>query len=199
MKKLLCVLLAVMMVMTLTACSKPLSEEIVGSWVTEIYLNGETAGLEGFEPEVGIPIMLTFSDDGEITIEAYEDAADETSEALNEAVEEYLTDMLYEQFTSQGYSKEEVDAMIQESTGMSMEEYVADAVAELDLYDEFVSALDSEGEYEVDDDKMTIEIDGDEAEVELDGDTLILDNAENEEDWEAAGFKFPVELKRVDD
>ena len=76
MKKLLCVLLTVMLVLSLTACAGPLSEEITGEWRGYIYLNGEMLGLasvdsdlKDFEASVGVPVIFSFDGDDEVTIE----------------------------------------------------------------------------------------------------------------------------------
>ncbi len=198
MKKLLCVLLAVVMLLSLTACSKPLSEEIVGEWVVELHINGDLLELENFDTDVTFPVLITFTDDGEVTMEAYDELEDETSEALTQAFKDYMLDILYDTLGEDGATKDEIDELIQSQTGMTSEEYVESYMEGVNLYDELAEAVESEGEYEVDDDKMIIEIDGDEIEVEIKGDTMTFVEADDEDKWEALGFEFPIELKRAD-
>lgn len=199
MKKLLCVLLAVMMVLSLTACSKPLSESIVGSWFTTLTLDFKEAELEGFDNVLEIPVIITFEEGGDVTIEAEEDGAKEAIDQLEADMHDYLMDQFLQTFIDGGYTREEAINNLEVYLGVDVEELITAEVENMDLYNTIVNSIESEGEYEVDDEKLTLEIDGEELEVELDGDTLIINEAENEEDWEERGFEFPVEMTRVEE
>lgn len=199
MKKLLCVMLAVMMVLTLTACAKPLSEEIVGTWSTSVELDFAEAGLEGFDKVLVIPVLITFTDDGEVTIEVEEDGAKDAVEQLEADMEVYLMDIMLQTFIDQGYTREEAIYNLEVYAGIDLEAYIASEVANLDMYNSIVNNINSEGEYEVDDEELILEIDGDELEVELEDGVLTITEAEDEEQWEDMGFEFPVELTRVEE
>ena len=202
----LCVLLAVMLVMSLTACTGPLSEEIEGEWRGYIVINGETLGLgyidsdlEDFEASVGLPVIWSFDGDDEVTIEAdNSDEADEALETVENELIDYIIDWLCEE---EGVDREELEEEIEDEFGMSAREYVLDQMESNYgmSVESFYESLESEGEYEVDDEKMTIEIDGDEMEVELKGDTLTIVDADNDDDLEMLFGDLPIELERVKD
>lgn len=199
MKKLLCLLLAVMMVLSLTACSKPLSESIVGSWSTTLTLDFKEAELEGFDNVLEIPVIITFEEGGDVTIEAEEDGAKEAIDQLEADMHDYLMDQFLQTFIDDGYTREEAINNLEVYLGVDVEELITAEVENMDLYNTIVNSIESEGEYEVDDENLILEIDGEELEVELDGDTLTILEAEDEEVWEERGFEFPVELTRAED
>lgn len=198
MKKLLCIVLALAMMLCLTACGKPLSEKIVGSWVTYIDVS-EQMEVEDFETEVKLPILITFDEDGEITMEPYGDEAEEAIDQLEADMLEYMLDTFYASMEESGYTREQTDELYEAAYGVTVREYFESYIESVDLQSSFETSFTSEGEYEVDDENMIIEIDGDEFEVELDGDTLTFVDAENEEEWEEVGFSIPQEFTRVDD
>lgn len=199
MKKLLCIMLAVMMVLTLTACSKPLSESIIGAWNTTLTLDFEEAELEGFDNTLEIPVVITFEEGGDVTIEVVEDLTKQVVADLEADLVEYMLDTALESLEADGYGREEALEIMNAYLGMDLEAYVTDAIQSMNLYDSLVSSIESEVEYEVDDENLILEIDGEELEVEMDGDTLIIKEAENEEEWEERGFEFPVELTREEE
>lgn len=197
MKKLICIVLALAMMLCLTGCGK-LSDKIVGSWVTYIDVSDQME-VDGFETEVQLPILLTFDEDGEVTMEPYEAEAEAAIEQLEEDMIAYMEDTFYASMEESGYTREQADEAYETYYGVSVHEYFTSYVESVNLYDSFVESFSSEGEYEVDDDKMIIEIDGDEFEVELDGDTLTFVGAEDEDAWEDVGFSLPQEFTRVKD
>ena len=202
MKKLICIVLALAMMLCLTACGKPLSEEIVGSWVTYIDMSEQMAkneDTEGFETEVKLPILITFDEDGEVTMEPYGDEAEAAIEQLEADMLEYMLDTFYASMEESGYTREQADELYEAAYGMTVSEYFEAYIDSVGLYDSFETSFTSEGEYEVDDEEMILEIDGDEFTVELDGDTLTFVEAEDEDAWEDIGFSLPQEFTRVDD
>lgn len=202
MKKLICVLLAVMMIMTMTACTGPLSEEIVGEWKGYVYLGDMLASYMGdvddFKSEVGLPVVWTFDDDGECTMEALGgDEGDEAVAALEEELVAYFTEMMYEMADEeQGMDRDEADEWCEDEFGMSIAEYAEEIVKEMDI-ESIYEAIESEGEYDTDDEDMIIELDGEEMEVELSGNTLTIVDADNDDELEMLFGDLPIELKRI--
>ena len=210
MKKLLCVLLTVMLVLSLTACAGPLSEEITGEWRGYIYLNGEMLGLasvdsdlKDFEASVGVPVIFSFDGDDEVTIEIEDsDEADEAMETIENELIDYVVEWLYTSLENEeNVSREELDDLIEDEYGMTVKAYVEEQLgANYDFSIERLSeTVNGEGEYEVDDKNMIIEIDGEELEVELKGDTLTIVDADNDDELEALFGDLPIELQRVKD
>lgn len=209
MKKLLCMLLCVMLVISLTACTGPLSEEIEGEWRGYIYLNGEMMGLgyidsdlEDFEASVGLPVIFSFDGDDEYTVEPEDsDEADEALETVENELVDYIVEWFYEMAEEEeGWDREETDEMCEEENGMTVREFVESYMEDsgfsiADIYE----AYEGEGEYEADDEKMVIEVDGEDWEVELKGNTLTIVDADNDDELEALFGDLPIELERVKD
>lgn len=198
MKKLMCIVLALAMMLCLTACGKPLSEDIVGSWVTYIDV-ADQMEVEDFETEVQVPILITFTDDGEVEMEPYGDEAEAAIEQLEADMLDYMMDTFYASMEESGYTREQADELYEAAYGVTVREYFEAYIESADLYASFETSFSGEAEYEVDDEEMIIEIDGDEFTVEIDGDTLTFVDAEDEEAWEDIGFSIPQEFTRVDD
>lgn len=245
-KKLLCLLLALMMVVSLMACDSgsdkdddddddeevvdekdkdedededegedkdddtgknddavvaadPLSEKILGTWVTYLDMATVLGEQEGFETDVQLPVVICFEEDGSVEMAMYEDEAEDAVAELEKDLTDFLIYTMYAEMESAGYSQEETDELFEDEYGMSVEEYCAAYIEEMDLYNEFAYELENWGDYEVDDDTNTLYIDGEAMEVEIDGDELTIVSAEDEEYWEDMGFRLPQTFTRIDD
>ncbi len=130
MKKMLCTLLAVVMLFAFAGCaSKTDAEKIVGSWKTEISLASLAEDLNGAEQgnyfqfdKLKMNLLFTFREDGTCTMEAVEFDKTEAAlkEILSEGMESYLKDLASSMNVSyedlmKGYSIESlIDEMIGE-------------------------------------------------------------------------------------
>ena len=207
MKKLLCLLLALVMVLSLAACSESdsgskrgkkdkeeeeevvaLEEAILGTWTGEINFTEEMLGLDGMSIE-GIPVTLTFNDEGEVTL----GFSDESAEILEEKMLVMMTDMVYAEMEAEGMSRDEIDELFETYYGMSVSDYMVDALKEFGVSD-MLAEIEETSEYEVDGDKLTI--DGTEMTAEVKGDKLTITECEDDF-WGEVGLELPVVLKRA--
>ena len=207
MKKLLCLLLALVMVLSLAACSESdsgskrgkkdkeeeeevvaLEEAIIGTWTVEINFTEEMLGLDGMSIE-GIPVTLTFNDEGEVTL----GFSDESAEILEEKMLVMMTDMIYAEKEAEGMSRDEVDELFETYYGMSVSDYMVDALKEFGVSD-MLAEIEETSDYEVDGDKLTI--DGTEMTAEVKGDKLTITECEDDF-WGEVGLELPVVLKRA--
>ena len=207
MKKLLCLLLALVMVLSLAACSDSgsgskrnrkdkdeeeeevveLEDGIVGTWTVEITMTEEMLQLEGANID-GIPVHLTFDEDGECTLTIGSDAAD----ILMDGVMDIMLDMVYGELEAEGMSREEIDELFDTYYGMSVEEYAKAALEEADL-DSLLEELEETTEYEVDGDTLTI--DGYEMTAEIKSDKLTI-TEDKDGFWEDVCLEAPITLER---
>ena len=207
MKKLLCLLLALVMVLSLAACSESdsgskrgkkdkeeeeevveLEEAIIGTWTVEINFTEEMLGLDGMSIE-GIPVTFTFNDEGEVTL----GFSDESAEILEEKMLVMMTDMIYAEMEAEGMSRDEVDELFETYYGMSVSDYMVDALKEFGVSD-LLAEIEETSEYEVDGDKLTI--DGTEMTAEVKGDKLTITECEDDF-WGEVALELPVVLKRA--
>ena len=208
MKKLLCLLLALVMVLSLAACSDSgsgstrnrkdrdeeeeekvveLEDGIVGTWTVEITLTEDMLQLEGANID-GIPVHLTFDEDGECTLTIGSDATD----ILMDGVMDIMLDMVYSELEAEGMSREEIDELFDTYYGMSVEEYAKAALEEAD-FDSLLEELEETTEYEVDGDTLTI--DGYEMTAEIKGDKLTI-TEDKDGFWEDVCLEAPITLER---
>ena len=207
MKKLLCLLLALVMVLSLAACSESdsgskrgkkdkeeeeevveLEEAIIGTWTVEINFTEEMLGLDGMSIE-GIPVTFTFNDEGEVTL----GFSDESAEILEEKMLVMMTDMVYAEKEAEGMSRDEIDELFETYYGMSVSDYMVDALKEFGVSD-MLAEIEETSEYEVDGEKLTIV--GTEMTAEVKGDKLTITECEDEF-WGEVGLELPVVLKRA--
>ena len=207
MKKLLCLLLALVMVLSLAACSESdsgskrgkkdkeeeeevveLEEAIIGTWTVEINFTEEMLGLDGMSIE-GIPVTFTFNDEGEVTL----GFSDESAEILEEKMLVMMTDMVYAEMEAEGMSRDEIDELFETDYGMSVSDYMVDALKEFGVSD-MLAEIEETSDYEVDGDKLTI--DGTEMTAEVKGDKLTITECEDDF-WGEVGLELPVVLKRA--
>ena len=207
MKKLLCLLLALVMVLSLAACSESdskrdrkgkdkeeeeevveLEEAIIGTWTVEINFTEEMLGLDGMSIE-GIPVTFTFNDEGEVTL----GFSDESAEILEEKMLVMMTDMVYAEKEAEGMSRDEIDELFETYYGMSVSDYMVDALKEFGVSD-MLAEIEETSEYEVDGDKLPI--DGTEMTAEVKGDKLTITKCEDDF-WGEVGLELPVVLKRA--
>lgn len=148
------------------------AEPYVGTWICEMTMSGDDMGLEGF-PEFGCAITFNFGNDG--TIEIGYQISD--IDAFNANMETYMVDTLYATFAESGLDKETADAAMKEAYGMTVTEYAAALVEQMDMEVTF-DQLGIQGVYYVDGntiyaaDSWEDEMDG--MEVTLEGDTLTI-------------------------
>ena len=208
MKKLLCLLLALVMVLSLAACSDSdsdsgskrgkkdkeeeevieLEDGIIGTWTMGITFTEEMLQVEGVNIE-DLPVIFTFDEDGEVTLSFSEAAVEIFEEKLLDAME----DMVYAEMEAEGMSRDEIDELFETYYGMSVTDYMKDALDEADVLS-MLTELEETHDYEVDGDKLII--DGTEMTAEIKGDKLTITDCEDEDFWSALGLETPITMER---
>lgn len=171
-------------------------EAIVGSYLVHIYITEENSGLEGFVTEAGLPAVVTFLEDGTVTMTAYEPGLEEAYAALEQDLCDYILQLKYEQLEEAGYSHEEADKRFKKYNGITLEEYAHREVEKLKLEDAFLE-LNMESTYEIRDYVLVL---GDDQELpfELRSSSLIMLASSTPEYWENQGMQFPVVLLPIE-
>lgn len=198
MKKLLAVSLALVLALSLFAgCSltRSTQKQLVGKWegkadMTDVMvdaLKSETGDSFDFEPDpIYIYAVLTLNADGTYSVEFDEAKTIESMKGMVESMKAPLKETLYQTFEAQGISREDADAAIASSTGMTMDEYVDFTLDE--LKDEMDIDLDDgneKGTFTATDSTMTLRNeDGieDSISFRLEGDRLTLSFSASELD-----------------
>ena len=98
-------------------------EEILGSYLVYIYITEDNSGLEGFVTEAGLPAVVTFLEDGTVTMTAHEPLLEEAYTALEQDLCDYILQMKYEQLEEVGYTHEEADERFEKYNGITLEEF----------------------------------------------------------------------------
>ena len=143
MKKTMAVLLALVMALSLTACSKNETKKLVGTWrytmdLTET-MNREMA--ESYEldtldgtGEFCVYMDFTVAKDGAYTLGVDMDATGESLTGYYQALAPVLAELVYAAGEEQGMSREQYDAAL-EAMDMTMEEYISTIFSAVDMGD----------------------------------------------------------------
>lgn len=149
------------------------TKDIQGTWAAEMSLPGEYMGVEGFQEELKMEIVLELGNDGTMGMSYSVINADSFAAAM----ETYMIDTMYAESSAAGFDKEETNEAMVEAYGMTVEEYVDALMGEMDLNAVF-EAMEINGVYYVEDGKLytgiswTMELEPSEFTVE--GDTLTM-------------------------
>lgn len=156
------------------------TSHLQGLWKMEVPVNGDMMGLPGF-PDATIYFVIDLTNDGHINLTV------EVTDSFMEAMHQYTVETVYVEFEAMDISREDADVLFADSYGMSIEEYVDQQLAGIDmneLYGSLFAAMNVSGVYYVDGDQIYT---GDSWDAELIGDTYVLEgdsltiNALNEE------------------
>ena len=125
------------------------TKELYGKWVGEIVIPGDVLGTTGYVDELPCNVYFAFSNVGDVTVSM--ELSDE--EAFKDAMKQMVIDIAVESLEAEGISKEEADEAMQQVYGMTMQEYAAATVEEMDVGD-MVSQFNSNMVYYVEDGVM---------------------------------------------
>lgn len=147
--------------------------EVQGKWMCEAPMTATELGLEGFEGDLNMQIIMDLGNDGTFGISF--GIADE--EAFNSAMADYLVKSLYAEFEAQGMSKEEADEAMKLAYGMDVQGYAAATMSGMS-FSEIMGMADIKLVYYVEGDEIFLGTDW-ESELEptkyvLEGDKLTL-------------------------
>lgn len=196
--KLSALLLVAVMLLGLCACSSP-EKELAGTWKCEMDMT-EIAN-EAMAAELGdefasntslkIPVTATFTEDKTYTLSVDLDAAEEAMLDWLSTLSEPVTEYLYQMSEAEGMTREDVDAIILQTYGVSVSDMVESMLDEMaaDFSIEDVLGDDSEesGVFKAEDGKLYMAEteedlnDNDYFTYTVSGSTLTLESAEGDE------------------
>lgn len=101
---------------------------VLGTWRGEVILTGEDIGEEGFQEPIYCVTTFTFGPSGEL--EASVNLKD--PDTFVAQMVKYMEDVLYVSLAEQGYAKEEADEAMQATFGMTVSQYSAKYIEEVD-------------------------------------------------------------------
>ena len=149
------------------------TKDFYGLWVCDISLPGAATGLADFETPFQLQLNMALANDGTAAVTATLLNADELAADLVV----YMSDLLYASLEEQNMTKEDADAYIMNTFGMTMTDYCTVVVDAMDLPHLFDSVAVN-GVYYVADGEFAIgdswDATMDVSEYTLDGDTLTL-------------------------
>ena len=141
MKKTIAALLALVMALSLTACSKNETKKLVGTWqyamdLTQV-MNEEMAEsyeLEDLDSAAAFCVYMDFTvaEDGAYTLGVDMDATGESLTGYYQALTPVLAELVYAAGEAQGMSREEYDKAL-EAMGMTVEEYISTIFSAVDM------------------------------------------------------------------
>ena len=135
MKKLTALLLTMVLALGLTACAGNDTKKLTGTWTYSAditsRMNEEIKAaleLDEVSPDAAAAVYLTFTvaQDGAYTLALDTDAIEADRAAYMEALKPVLTEALYSQAETDGYTREQYDKAL-ESMGMTADAFLSDA------------------------------------------------------------------------
>jgi hypothetical protein len=196
MKKLLCLILAVVMLFALAACGRSGNEDgkktnrgefatkptvtepapgdptmepstelptepttppavenaLAGSWSSKVVVDAEKMEMENVDASMECFINMELNDDMTYQITIDQEALAASIQQFLEAIKGNLAEMTYKELEAQGLTREQVDEMILQAYGMTMEELCAQMAEEIDIDEimaEYQELLPVSGTYRV--------------------------------------------------
>ncbi len=177
MKKILAALLATAVLLALAAChpsdiedaptthkreefstqpttTVPLQEDtLVGAWSCKLIVDSRKMELEGVDASLECYIEAEFREDMTYLITVDRDALQDSVEQFVADVQDDLVQTAYQQYLQQGFTKEQVDAMIQDQLGMTLQEMSQLMLEKIDVQEmiaEYWDMLPTAGTYRED-------------------------------------------------
>lgn len=184
MKKISALVLALVLVLSLFAgCSK---DTLVGKWegkadISEVMAAAMTQvlgeGIEFTPDAVYLYATITMNKDGTYSFEFDKDKTTQSVLVMIDDLHEPLVETIYQSLEAQGVTREQADAAIKESTGVTVADYVQSEIDSMkDSIDLDLDSDNMSGNYETKDGSLTLHSEeGDEVvQYTLNGNSLTL-------------------------
>lgn len=127
------------------------TQMLQGKWSTSMYLDGKLLGYPDFTGVLECNYALEYGPAGDLDV-SFEL---KDPEAFMDALVAYTLELSYANMESMGLSREDAEVAIQQSMGMTMEEYARSIFAAIDLEQIFQTILSTlEGVYYVEGDQL---------------------------------------------
>lgn len=172
---------------------------LIGDWHIDFFFHGADIGIEGFDADMVLPMVFHFGEDGTYTITLDREAAEESAKQFQNALKEHMVEMMYSEFTDQGLDREAADEAMQTRYQMTVEEFAAQSVEQMDLTSLFDTMNSAAANYYVQDGKLYTAQGGGDYDISdftVSGDTLTLLNTTDETMWTDMGVTMPAKLTR---
>ncbi len=124
-------------------------QQLFGTWANTATFTGEMMGMEGFEGTMDVTFLITFSNDGVMSMEVDVHITDEFYALLKV----YVMESIYAELEYSGISREDADEYFKVNAGMSIEEYVDESLEMVD-FETLYDALTYKYNYYVDGDTI---------------------------------------------
>lgn len=207
MRKILSLVMIMVLVLSLTGCGSNTASQLYGTWAATFDLSGMIedelgSDFEGFHENFDITLMLDFNEDGTFRMYVDEEALRDTFNTYIESLASFGTNVMYEQLEGKGYTRDEVDTMVQEQYGMGVEEYMLSQLQSSVNIDDLIGDMETTGVYKAKGNKLYM----DEVAVSsnmydlftVEGDTLTIDAAGEVDSEEIIeGFDYPYVFNKV--
>lgn len=207
MRKILSLVMIMVLALSLAGCGSNTEKQLYGTWAATFDLSGMIedelgSDFDGFHEDFDITLMLDFNEDGTFRMYADEEALRDTFNTYLESLASFGTNVMYEQLEGNGYTRDEVDSMVEEQYGMGVEEYMLSQLQSSVDIDELIGDMETTGVYKAKGNKLYM----DEVAVSsnmydlftVEGDTLTIDAAGEVDSEEIIeGFDYPYVFDRV--
>lgn len=146
-----------------TAACQPL----FGTWVGEVTIPGSVLGepLDQYVDELPVDVTLVLNNDGTMTMIVLP----KDEEQMVDIMIQFTKDLIYAELASSGLSEAEIDAAMEQTYGMSMDDYIRSEMENMELEEYFTQT----GVYYVDGDKLYL---GESWDDVLESDTFELED-----------------------
>lgn len=171
-KKMLALLLALVIVFALAACgegsgnkdddkgsSDSVKSPIVGQWECKLYQDGADMGMDEFKGVMTYEMDYEFKADGTYTVKPNKDVILKSAAQFEEALVQYMVDLMYAQLTEDGSTKEEADQWMIDNNGKNVVDYCKEQVDTYDMSGQMAAVIedmDMAGTYTVSDNKLVL-------------------------------------------
>lgn len=207
MRKILSLVMIMVLALSLAGCGSNTAKQLYGTWAATFDLSGMIedelgSDFDGFHEDFDITLMLDFNEDGTFRMYADEEALRDTFNTYIESLASFGTNVMYEQLEGNGYTRDEIDSMVEEQYGMGVEEYMLSQLQSSVDIDDLIGDMETTGVYKAKGNKLYM----DEVAVSsnmydlftVEGDTLTIDAAGEVDSEEIIeGFDYPYVFDRV--
>ena len=151
-KSILALLLALVLVLSLTACGEKLEKKVVGTWSTDLDMTevfSASFGELGMDPsslpseKISVSLLVTFNEDKTCTLTA--EVVVESFNAYMVSLTEAMVEMMYQIGESSGLDRETFDEAFASQYNMSVKEYVDTMLGSIDAEQLLDDMEDTEG------------------------------------------------------
>lgn len=105
------------------------TKDLYGTWVCRLDVEGTMMDLEDFDGTLPVNLILKLTNDGHLYMNI--EVADQ--DAFYQAMKDYMMNLMYTELADAGMSKDEADAAMKDTYGMTTEEYVDHALSQMDF------------------------------------------------------------------